>query len=99
MAGDPHADNLGNTVAAHVPYRSPAQVVELQFGHAGGSARLPPRKSKLFDRHSVAVEHGRAVVRILTRPLQSVAHVAIENRNRSAMPGLGIRGTQRDKAL
>ena len=99
MARDSHPDNLGNTVAAHVPDRSPAQVVELQFGHAGGGARLPPGKPKLFDRHSVAVEHGRAAVRILVRPLQPMAHVAIEDRNRPAMPGLGIRGTQRDKAL
>src|SRR5262249_51094399 len=99
MARDSHPDNLGDTVAAHVPDRSPAQVVELQFGHARGGARLPPGKSKLFDRHSVTVEHGRAAVRILTRQLQPVAHVAIENRNRPAMPGLGICRTQRDKAL
>ena len=80
MARNSHPNNLGDTVAVHVPDRNPAPVMELQFGHAGGT-RLPPGRSILHDWHSVAVEHGLAAS-AFSRAHCNQWCVAIENWNR-----------------
>src|ERR1039457_47837 len=76
MAGDAHADDLGDSGPAHVANGSAPEIMKLEIGNARAFAGFVPRPAKIPDRLPIMIEHPWASVRLLLRPFQPVAHVA-----------------------